>query len=111
MANARSEFEDFISEVGIRLLCAVVKREGRYPDNSDRQEFVLSHPEELPQFLELLNFEYSDEKLKDSICWFEDGSWGEVDYHNCDGIDIYYWCHRSLPAIPGSTYSRGREQT
>lgn len=102
MTNARVEFEEFIAEVGIPLLCAVIKREGRYPDNSDRKEFVLSKPEDFPQFIELLDFKYSDEKLAESVCWFEDGSWGEIDDYDRDGLTIYYWSHRSRPEIPSS---------
>lgn len=105
MINARVEFEEFIAEVGIPLLCAVVKYEGHYFDDSDSQEFVLSKLEDLPQFLGLLDFDCTDEKLRDSICWFEDGSWGDIDDYNNDGIDKYYWCHRSRPEIPSFTES------
>ena len=103
MINARVEFEEFITEVGIPLLCAVVKHEGGYWINPTIQELVLSKPENLPQFLELLDFTYSDERLVGSVCWFEDGSWGEIDSFNSDGIDTYYWCHRSRPEIPSFT--------
>lgn len=103
MTNARVEFEEFIAEVGIPLLCAVVKHEGGYWINPTIQELVLSKPEDLLQFLELLNFTYSDEKIAGSLCWFEDGSWGEIDCMNIDGIDTYYWCHRSRPEIPSFT--------
>ena len=103
MTNARVEFEEFITEVGIPLRCAVVKHEEGYWINPTIQDLVLSNPEDLPQFLELLNFTYSDEKLVGSVCWFEDGSWGEIDSFNSDGIDTYYWCHRSRPEMPSFT--------
>ena len=103
MNNARAEFEEFIAEVGIPLLCAVLKYEGHYFDDSDSQEFILSKLDDLPQFLELLDFTYSDEKLVGSVCWFEDGSWGEIDSISLDGIDTYYWCHRSRPEMPSFT--------
>lgn len=114
--NARVKFEEFIAKVGIPLLCAVVKRAGYYPDDSDRQEFVLRKPEDLPQFLKLLDFEYEAEwywihngeiisigdKFKESVCWFEDGSWGEINDYESDGLDYYHWIHRSRPEIPSS---------
>ena len=103
MTDARVEFEEFITEVGIPLLCAVVKYEGGSWTDPTSQEFVLSKPEDLPRFLELLNFTYSDEKIVGSVCWFEDGSWGEIDSFNSDGIDAYYWYHRSRPEMPSST--------
>ena len=103
MTNARVEFEEFIAEVGIPLLCAVVKHEGGSWTAPTSQDLELSKPEDLPQFLELLDFTYSDERLVGSVCWFEDGSWGEIDSFNSDGIDTYYWCHRSRPEIPSFT--------
>ena len=104
MTNARVEFEEFITEVGVPLLCAVVKRRvgGSWAAPTSR-ELELSTPEDLPQFLELLDFTYSDERLVGSVCWFEDGSWGEIDSFNSDGIDTYYWCHRSRPEMPSFT--------
>jgi hypothetical protein len=102
MSNCK---EDFLKETnGLDILCAVIRKENDYLDNSKRA--VANLPvgftkNELSLFLLAIDYPYDDDYGVQEVfgtIWYKDGTWSERGEY--DGSE--WWEHRSCPEIPES---------
>ena len=102
MSNCK---DDFLKETnGLDILCAVIKRENDYLDDSEGVVAKLPvgfTKNELSLFLSAIDYNYDSgyggQEVFGTI-WYKDGTWSERGEYDGSG----WWEHKACPEIPES---------
>lgn len=102
--NARAELEGAVRMAKSRIVCATITPNctfGQFDDEPNSKINLMHNytPEELEEFMNMLDFDYDDGygmQYLDGIVWLENGTWLERGEY--DGSE--WWYLKSTPVIP-----------